>query len=553
MAFLGSASPPPSSVQSRERERQVLFSDTPGNLTGPTFRLYQRDSLGAYVAVVRLGRRGERIVRRDVVSWKGSPEIDWLHSGEMSVIGIPLNATLDQLFFTRTVTIIHLQSGAVTPLALAERDAPRNPAWAPSGGRLAYLKLGRPTMDLTRPLIAYTVRAVDRTKGVSRIALSEEADGLWDLPPLWSADERTLYIGRYVRGTARLFAIDVATGSWKALTEDTLSVAYYSLAHDGKHLVVAMENSNQPRELYRLDPVSGAATRLTHEGDALLRRPLGQVEAVAWPSSDGRFTIHGYLVKPASYDRRRRYPLIVVVHGGPGAFYTNSFMGVRFNAIYLPAQLLAAVGYLVLLPNPRGDSSYGPAFQVALNGDLAAGPFRDIDSGVAALVARGLADSTSLGIYGASYGGYLTAFTVTQTHRYAAAVVDDGPINLSSLFGQEYAQGTMLLRYRLGGNPWTSRFAYTAQSPITFVDRVRTPVLMRYGGRSASAPDAIRMSLLAQGLEFYAGLTENKVPVEFVLHPDQGHAIADWQLYRDWVGRSLAWFRRWMPRSDIAR
>jgi dipeptidyl aminopeptidase/acylaminoacyl peptidase len=174
-----------------------------------------------------------------------------------------------------------------------------------------------------------------------------------------------------------------------------------------------------------------------------------------------------------------------------------------------------------------------------------------VDGGVATLVAQGVADSASLAIYGASYGGYLSAYAITQTHRYGAAVIDDGPINLSSLFGQEYALGAMSLRYRLGGNPWSRHFAYTAQSPITFVDKVRTPVLMRYGGRSESAADAIRLSMLAQGFEFYAGLTEGKVPVEFVLHPDQGHGIADWQLYRDWVNRSLAWFQRWLPRRTI--
>jgi dipeptidyl aminopeptidase/acylaminoacyl peptidase len=223
---------------------------------------------------------------------------------------------------------------------------------------------------------------------------------------------------------------------------------------------------------------------------------------------------------------------------------------VRFDQTYLPAQLLAATGYLVLLPNPRGDSSYGPEFQAALNGDLASGPFQDVDRGVSALVARGLVDSTSMGIYGASYGAYLTAFTITQTHRYAAAAIDDGPINLFSLFGQGYGARIMYLRERLGGTPWSHPHAYTSQSPITFINRVRTPVLMRYGGRSASAADAIRYSFLAQGFELYAGLKDNKVPVEFVLHPDQGHGIVDSQLYRDWVDRTLAWFHRWMQPRD---
>jgi dipeptidyl aminopeptidase/acylaminoacyl peptidase len=395
------------------------------------------------------------------------------------------------------------------------------------------------------------LRAVDRPATISKVLFSQEADGLWTgLPPLWSADERTIYVGRYQRGSARLYAIDLQTRRWQALTPDTLSVSHYALANDGRHLLAVLENANQPRELYRLDPATRALTRLTHEGKALSGLPVGRVDTVQWRSRDGRFTVHGFLVKPASYDPKRRYPLIVAVHGGPGVFYTNSFMGSRFDQHFPPAQLLAASGYLVLLPNPRGDTSYGPEFQAALNRDLASGPFHDVDSGVSALVERGLVDSTSIGILGASYGAYLTAYAITQTHRYVAAAIDDGPINLSSLFAHEYAMETMSLRARLGGTPWSHPKLYASQSPITFVDRIKTPVLMRYGGRSVSAADAVRSSFLSQGFEFYAGLKESNVPVEFVLHPDQGHGIADWHLYRDWVDRTLAWFGRWMPRRS---
>lgn len=530
------------------RDRLVLFQDTPGNFTGPTTPLWERDTLGAYLAAAPSGWHAANVIRRKVVSWKGDPTVQWLRTGELGVVGVPLNANLDQLFFQRSVTIIDPQSGVASPVALNGQDAPRNPAWGQLGHRLAYIHLDRPTMDPSRPLIVYSIHAVDRRASIRKPLISQKADGLWDLPPLWSADERTVYLGRYERGSARLFAVDVKTGSWRPLTPDTLSVSHYALANDGKGLLAVLENANQPRELYRLDPASRALTRLTHEGNVFSRYTLGRVEPVEWPSADGRFTIHGFLLKPPRYDPNRRYPLIVIVHGGPGVFYTNSFVEARFDQRYLPAQIFATAGYLVLRPNPRGDPSYGSEFQTALNGDLASGPFHDVDSGVSSLVAGGLVDSSSIAIYGASYGGYLTAYVITQTRRYAAAAIDDGPINLSTLFAQEYALGAMSLRFRLGGNPWTRPLAYAAQSPITFVDRVRTPALMRYGGRSVSALDAIRFSMLAQGFEFYAGLRESNVPVEFVLHPDQGHGIADWQLYRDWVDRTLAWFSRWMPR-----
>ncbi|MGH7508977.1 MAG: S9 family peptidase [Gemmatimonadales bacterium] len=529
--------------------RLVLFQDSPGNFTGPTSRVWERDTLGAYLAIASIGGgQPACVIRRRVVSWKGEPRIEWLQTDELGIIGVPLDASAEQLFFERQVTIVDQRSGAGRHLALTASDAPRYPAWSLSGRRLAYLQYHKPRMDGHQPLIVYAIHAVARSPGASKRLISQRADGLWaGLPPLWSADERTLYVGRFKQGNAGLYAIDLKTRGWRVLTPDTLSVSHYALVDDGKHLLVVMENANQPRELYRLDTRTGEFTRLTHEGGVLSGYPLSRIDAINWPSADGRFTIHGYLLKPPHYERTRRYPLIVMVHGGPGDFYTNSFMRLRFDSRSLPPQTLARAGYLVLLPNPRGDSSYGEEFQAALNGDLAFGPFSDVDRGASALVARRLVDPASIGIYGMSYGGYLAAYTIAQTRRYAAAVIDDGPINLASLFSQTYALGTMSLRFRLDGNPWTQPAAYAAQSPITFVDRVRTPVLMRYGGRSASAVDAIRFSLLPQGLELYAGLKESNVQVEFVLHPDQGHSISDWHLYRDWIDRTMTWFRQWLP------
>jgi dipeptidyl aminopeptidase/acylaminoacyl peptidase len=547
LAYLVAAMPALKSAAGsfHEQQRLILFRDVPGDLTGPTDPPWARDSIGAYLVVSAIGGDKARVVRPKVVSRRGDPDIRWLSTGEIGVVGIRLDASLDQMFFERGVTLINPETGATRALQLQPEQAPRNPAWAPSGRRLAFLNLSRPTMDLRRPMVDYALHAVARRAGTAQSVLSQHADGLLDLAPLWSADERTLYIGRYQRASARLYTVDVSTRQWKLLTPDTLSVSHYVLANDGKHLIVAMENANQPRELFRLDPGSGRLTRLTHEGDSLARYPLGQVEAVSWPSADRRFTVHGFLLKPAGYALGRRYPLIVLVHGGPGAFHSNSFMGLRFNRAFAPAQLLSAAGYLVLLPNPRGDTSYGPEFQIALNGDLASGPFHDVDSGVSALLERGLVDSTAIALYGASYGAYLTAYAVSQTHRYAAAAIDDGPMNLSSIFGQSYGVEIMFLKRRLGGNLWARPEIYAAQSPTTFVDRVRTPVLMRYGGRSACGVNAIRLGFLAQGLEYYAGLKESNVPVEFVVHPDQGHGIADWELYRDWVGRTLTWFGRW--------
>ncbi len=395
--------------------------------------------------------------------------------------------------------------------------------------------------------LRYTLRVDTPMRPAAAVSLDGETDGLTsELPPVWGRDDRTIYIGRYQRATAQLFAVDLSTGLWRAITPDTLSVSRYAVSDDGSVLIAVLENANQPQEVFQVDPATGSLTRLTRNIERLSPMRLGHVDQLSWRSSDGLFTVHGFLVKPPDYDPARRYPLIVNVHGGPGALVTNSFVGINFAPYKLPAQLLASAGYLVLLPNPRGDPSYGDEFAAAIHGDWGPGPFSDVNAGVDTLIALGMVDSNSVGISGASYGGYLSAYAITQSDRFAAASIDDGPTDLVSEYGQNYATHAALMKFMFDGPPWSRRRRYVSQSPITHVSRVRTPVIMRYGGRSNTDDDVRQSYMLAQGFEFYAGLRDTGVPVQFVLHPDQGHGIVDRELYKDWVKRNVAWFDYWM-------
>jgi dipeptidyl aminopeptidase/acylaminoacyl peptidase len=524
--------------------RSVLFHDVPGEYTEPTVRGYAKDPAGAYVATFVRGEKSAHVLVRQLISSEIRPDIDWSSRGALLVSGSPIGVGYWDKLTRRVLYTLDPHTKALRRLLPAD-GARTVPSWSPTGRWIAYLKAQYHSDSGPASTHTLQVESLDRENAV--VGLSAESDGLTTVfRPLWGADDGHLYIARYQRGTARLYIVDAASREWRALTPDTLSVSRYAVSHDGSVIVAVLENANQPPELFRVDVRTRKLTKLTHEADALPAMWLGHVDHISWRSSADRFTVHGFLVKPPDYHATSRYPLVIQLHGGPGAQYTNTFAGINFVSQSVPPQLLAAAGYLVLLPNPRGDPGYGRTFQQAIRGDWGPGPFGDIDAGVSALIERGLVDSTALGIAGHSYGGYLTAYAITHTPRFAAASINDGPVDLASEYGQNYATHALSDKWYFGGTPWTHPEIYAAQSPITHITSVRTPVLLRYGGRSSTQDDIRQSYMLAQGFELYAALSDCDVPVQFVLHPDQGHLIDDWSLYQDWVLRNLRWFDYWL-------
>jgi dipeptidyl aminopeptidase/acylaminoacyl peptidase len=536
-----SATNPPAG-SSRPSPRLVVFRDSPGNYTGPTSPLYSRDSSGVYVAVVAVGTRRVRTLARHLVSNRYGPTLDWSSTGRLLVSGAPIGVIwLEQLTLRRLYTL-DPATGA-THQVHPERKSQLYPVWSRSGRWIAevdYESLlhGGPSTCVLR---------LENPVQHAELALVRGNDDPSSclLAPAWGNDDSTLYVVQPVRGTNRLFAVDAPRNRWRAVTPESLSVSLHAVSRDGATVLAVLESGSHPPELFRIAGATGELTQLTHESAMLPPMQLGSVEELSWPSGDGRFTVYGFLVKPTGYDPARRYPLIVIAHGGPGALYMNTFVGINFPPYSIPPQLLAAAGYLVLLPNPRGDPSYGVAYQAALSRAWGTGPFGDIDAGVSMLIARGIADPSALGIAGASYGGYLTAFTIAHSHRFAAASINDAPVDLTGEYGQNYATHSPWSAY-FGGTPWKERALYMAQSPITNIEEVRTPVLMRYGGRSATRDNIRQAYMLAQGFELYAALHDLGVPVRFLLHPDQGHGVTDWKLYENWIGENLKWFGFWL-------
>jgi len=267
--------------------------------------------------------------------------------------------------------------------------------------------------------------------------------------------------------------------------------------------------------------------------DLLAHRKLGAVEEITWTSSyDGR-EIQGWIVTPPDFDPRRKYPLLLEIHGGPFANY-----GPRFAA---EDQLYAADGYVVLYANPRGSTSYGEEFGNLIHHNYPSQDYDDLISGVDAALARGYGDADSLFVTGGSGGGVLSAWIIGKTNRFRAAAVQKPVINWYSFV--LYSDGpAFFYKYWFPGPPWENERHYMARSPISLVGNVTTPTMLITGERDYRTP-------IAEIEQYYAALKIRGVDAAMVRVPDAGHDIAGRpsNLIAK-VEYVLGWFRRYRAR-----
>jgi dipeptidyl aminopeptidase/acylaminoacyl peptidase len=241
------------------------------------------------------------------------------------------------------------------------------------------------------------------------------------------------------------------------------------------------------------------------------------------------------------YAPGRRIPLLVYCHGGPNGGVTYGlfpqFMHVVSQVDYYPVEALASAGFAVLFPMPRGGAGYGEAGQRSIINDWGGADYKDIMRGVDDVIARGIADPERLGVMGASYGGYMTNWIVTQTGRFQAASAGASISDLTDSYFLSDA-GEPIAEYFK--KPWDAPESYAAHSPITFVARVTTPLLIQHGERDLRVP-------IANAWKFYRALKQLGKTVEFDIHPRSSHVFYEPVQQREAMRRNLEWFKKWIP------
>jgi dipeptidyl aminopeptidase/acylaminoacyl peptidase len=302
-----------------------------------------------------------------------------------------------------------------------------------------------------------------------------------------------------------------------------------SIAKNGTAAFVESSFGHAPEVFTaRLEPGS-APQQITHVNDAL-KPSWGKAESITW-KNDG-YDVQGWLIQPANYDPSKKYPMIVMVHGGPSSAVLPRWPGVGYGGVPF-----SALGYFVLMPNPRGSYGEGEKFTQANRKDFGYGDFKDILAGVDAVEQKYPVDDNRLGLTGWSYGGFMTMFGVTQTNRFHAAVAGAGIANWQSYYGENSIDQWMTPFF--GATVYDDPKVYAKSSAIEFIKQVKTPTLVVVGDRDGECPSP-------QSFEFWHALKAEGVPTELVVYPNEGHAFRLPEHRRDVLERALNWFQQYM-------
>ncbi len=351
--------------------------------------------------------------------------------------------------------------------------------------------------------------------------------------PIWSADGRSINIGYAKEGKANLGSFDVATGRMSDITTGNQAVVNYRALPDASQFVLLISTPTRIGDLYWLDKPGAQPRQLTKLNDELFAKlNLTEPEEIWHNSFDGR-KVQVWVQKPPDFDPNKKYPLILNIHGGPHAAY-----GFIFDHEF---QWMASRGYVVLYPNPRGSTTYGQEFGNIIQHNYPGDDYKDLMAGVDELIRRGYIDDKKLAVTGGSGGGLLTNWTIGQTTRFAAAVSQR---DIASWADWWYtADFTLFQPSWFKAPPFEDPEDYRRRSPITYVNKIQTPLMFILGEVDWRTPTG------PGGEAMFRALKYRKIPTVMVRFPNESHELSrsgqPWHRIER-LQHIVGWFDKWI-------
>ena len=435
----------------------------------------------------------------------------------MNTDEIPAAGTNNDLF------VIPIGGGTAQKIT-SNPGADNSPQYSPDGKYLAYRSQARGGYESDKWRLVVLERATGKLKmPVDAIDRSVESF-------TWSPESQRIFFTAIDRGQQNIQFVGIDGGATSYAIRGNNTLDDMQFTQDGKTIIFTRESGDSPAEICKAISSGGSAVPLTHLNDDLLQQyQLTPLEDF-WVTGADNAQVQSFVVKPPGFTPARKYPVLMLIHGGPEGDWGESWT-YRWNA-----QVFAGAGYVVVMPNPRGSFGYGQKFAEDIREDWGGKPYDDIMAVTDHVAALPYVDADRMAAAGGSYGGYMIDWILGHTTRFKCVVSHAGVFDL-----REEAESTEELWFPIwefGGMPWESPEVYDKWSPSHFVNEFETPALVVAGELDFRVP-------YTQSLELFTSLQMRKVPSELLVFPDEGHWILKPQNSALWYKTFLDWVGEW--------
>ena len=403
------------------------------------------------------------------------------------------------------------------------------PAYSPDGKWIAYRAQTHPGWESDR----WRLMLYDRAKAEA-INLTENIDRSID-SFAWNTDSKSIYFATEEKSEMPVFSIAAASGSTpKPVLSDSFNNEI-EFSKDGRVLVFTRTSLTTPMEIFTAGADGKNVRQITHQNEAILAQlDLSPMEPF-WFAGAGKTQVEGLMVKPPNFDPSKKYPMLLLIHGGPQQAWTDAW-GYRWNQ-----QMMASPGYVVVMVNPRGSPGYGEKFEADVSRDWGGKVYEDVMKGTDAAIAKyPFIDGTRLAAAGGSFGGYMVDWIATHSDRFKCLISHAGSYDMVSMYGA--TEELWFMDWEFGGPPWSHPELYKKYSPSEYaaaLGKYKTPTLVVGGELDFRIP-------YTQDLEFFTALQRQGVPSKLLLFPDEGHWVLKPQNSELWYKTFLGWLAKYL-------